>query len=227
MSRKIAVELGDERFFAAVGSLSDYETADTPPRHIYKVITLCILYSIDFWQFLRTAGLAINKLGVEAIPDDLEPRPQFAGSSRTGHQEAEVQRKGTFLGTLIYRFEEIPFFLRNALPELCRMSRVSLRDIFWVEDGGQELHAPLRGAALLVVNRRVNTPVISESEPRWRQPVYLLARRDGSYFCGRFTLEGKTTVLHPLFGGLPSMNTAKAGGDAEIVGQVVTTLRRV
>ena len=40
MSRHIAVELGDKHYFAAAGSLSDYEAADTPPRHIYEAITL-------------------------------------------------------------------------------------------------------------------------------------------------------------------------------------------
>jgi len=227
MSRTIAAELGDERYFTAIGSLSDYEASEMPPRHIHKILSLCTLYSLNFWEFLRVSGLAIDKIGAEAIPDDLAKRTHIPVSSRYRSEEQQSQGKGTFLSALTNRFEEIPFFLRDALPGLCGMSRVSLRDIFWVADEGQEFHAPLRGAALLVVNRRVNTPVISESERQWGQPVYLLARRDGSYFCGRFSLEGKTEVFHPLTGSPPSMKTAVTRYDAEIVGQVVAALRHL
>lgn len=39
-SRELADAMGDERYFTASGSLSDYETLNTPPRHFHKVITL-------------------------------------------------------------------------------------------------------------------------------------------------------------------------------------------
>jgi len=74
MSREIAATLNDTRYFAAVGSLSDYETTDRPPRHLHKAITLCILYAIDFWTFLRAAGIVTGPLGTEPIPDDLMGR---------------------------------------------------------------------------------------------------------------------------------------------------------
>jgi len=73
----------------------------------------------------------------------------------------------------------------------------------------------------------MKTPFVSESEPEWKQPVYLLARRDGSYFCGRFALAGNTTVLHPLSARPSSPKPHESGVDAEIVGQVVIVLRRI
>ncbi len=227
MSRRIAQELGDERYFAAIGSLSDYESAEGPPRHIHKVVTLCTLYSIGFWHFLKASGLAMDKLGQRAIPEDLAESTHWAARSRRKDREPQAMKGGSFLSTLVDRFEEIPLFLRNALPELCGMSRLALRDVFWVGEMGQEFHAPLRGAAFLVVNQRMKTPFVSESEPEWKQPVYLLARRDGSYFCGRFALAGNTTVLHPLSARPSSPKPHESGVDAEIVGQVVIVLRRI
>ena len=227
MSRKIAQELGDQRYFTAIGSLSDYESAEAPPRHIHKVVTLCTLYFIGFWRFLKASGLAMDKLGQEAIPEDLTESTHWAASSRRKDREPQGTKGNSFLNILADRFEEIPFFLRNALPELCGMSRPTLRYVFWAGEMGQEFHAPLRGAAFLVVNQRMKTAVVSENEPEWKQPVYLLARRDGSYFCGRFALAGNTTVLHPLSTSLPSAKPHQSGGDAEIVGQVVTVLRRI
>jgi hypothetical protein len=227
MSRRIAQELSDRRYFTAIGSLSDYESAEAPPRHIHKVVTLCTLYSIEFWHFLEASGLTMDKLGQKAIPEDLTESARRAASSRRKDREPQGTKGGSFLSILVDRFEEIPLFLRNALPELCGMPRLALRDVFWAGEMGQEFHAPLRGAAFLVVNQRMKTPLVSESEPEWKQPVYLLARRDGSYFCGRFALAGNTTVLHPLSASPPSAKPHEIGGDAEIVGQVVTVLRRI
>jgi len=227
MSAELAQELGDQRYFTAIGSLSDYESAEAPPRHIHKVVTLCMLYSIGFWHFLRASGLPMDKLGQRAISQELTESTHWASSSRRKDREPQETKGGSFLSILVDRFEEVPFFLRSALPELCGMSRLALRDVFWVGEMGQEFHAPLRGAAFLVVNQRMKTPFVSESEPEWKQPVYLLARRDGSYFCGRFALAGNTTVLHPLSARPSSPKPHESGVDAEIVGQVVIVLRRI
>jgi hypothetical protein len=225
MSRKIAQELGDQRYSTAIGSLSDYESAVAPPRHIHKVVTLCTLYSIGFWHFLEASGLAMHKLGQKAIPADLTESTHWPAGSHRKDRTPKGPKGGSFLSILVDRFEEIPLFLRNALPELCGMSRPALRDVFWV--GGQEFRAPLRGAAFLVVNQRMKTPFVRESEPEWKQPVYLLARRDGSYFCGRFALAGNTKVLHPLSAKSSTPKPHENAGDTEIVGQVVTVLRRI
>ncbi|MGC1614669.1 MAG: hypothetical protein WA736_08290 [Candidatus Acidiferrum sp.] len=227
MSAKLAQELGDQRYFTAIGSLSDYESAEALPRHIHKVVSLCTLYSIGFWHLLKASGLAIGKLGQRPISEDLTEGTHWAASSRHKDRDQQGPKGGSFLSILMDRFEEIPLFLRNALPELCGMPRLAPRDVFWVGEIGQEFHAPLRGAAFLVVNQRIRTPFLSESEPEWKQPVYLLARRDGSYFCGRFALAGNTTVLHSLSSRPPSPKPHESGGDAEIVGRVVTVLRRI
>jgi hypothetical protein len=227
MSARLAQELGDQRYFTAIGSLSDYESAEALPRHIHKVVTLCTLYSIGFWHLLKASGLALDKLGQGAISEDLTEGTHWAASSRRNDQAPPGTTGGSFLSIFMDRFEEIPLFLRNALPELCGMSRLAMRDVFWVGEIGQEFHVPLRGAAFLVVNQRMKTPFVSGSEAEWKQPVYLLARRDGSYFCGRFALAGNTTVLHSLSARPSSPKPHESGGDSEVVGQIVTVLRRI
>ena len=69
MSRKIADLFDDERYFAAPGSLSDYETLISPPRHIHKVITLCLIYGVPFGDLLiSVAGVTLEELGRDPIP---------------------------------------------------------------------------------------------------------------------------------------------------------------
>ncbi len=85
----------------------------------------------------------------------------------------------------------------------------------------------MRGAVLLALNRRIKTPAMQESQLQWNQPIYLLVRRDGSYFLGRFSHQNKTLVLHPLDLNAPSGNITINQGDAEIVGQVTSVVRLV
>jgi hypothetical protein len=53
LSISIAQALHDKHYAISIGLLSDYETIDTPPRHTAKIITSCILYGIDFFQYLN------------------------------------------------------------------------------------------------------------------------------------------------------------------------------
>jgi len=57
ISISVAQALHDKHYAISIGLLSDYETIDTPPRHTAKIMTLCILYGIDFFQYLNCAGI--------------------------------------------------------------------------------------------------------------------------------------------------------------------------
>ena len=59
-SRELADAMGDERHFTASGSLSDYETLNTPPRHFHKVITFCVIYSLSLNQVFQVLGLSLE-----------------------------------------------------------------------------------------------------------------------------------------------------------------------
>jgi hypothetical protein len=74
-SRKLADVMGDERYFTASGSLSDYETFNTPPRHFHKVITFCVIYSLSLNQIFQVLDLNLDEAGHEPIPDLLTGRP--------------------------------------------------------------------------------------------------------------------------------------------------------
>lgn len=226
LSRRIAEELGDERYFTAGGTLSDYETSDLPPRRIQKIITLCILYSIGFWQFLLAARLDVYKLGDEAIPADLTPSAQSLEVSSSAQRGHENTADAFFLRNLLDQFEEIPFFLNASLPTISGLPQLSLRDVFWA---GREhgFHASLEGTQFLIVNRRTKKPAPLKWEPLVNQPLYLLTERDGSYFCGRFTMEGKSMLLHRLSTEISGPRPMPIGSDTEIVGQIVNVIRRI
>jgi hypothetical protein len=227
MSRWIANLLADDSYFAATSTLSDYETLAAPPRHIQKVITLCVLYSIDFHEFLGASGLPLDREGREPMPDKLVPREVPGRGSRPGSavEHESFAGPGGFLDVLIRRWEEIPLFLRHALGELTTLKQVSLSDIFWVGGDEAPIHPWLDRASLVAINRRIKRP--AQWKTLFDQPLYLVLKRDGGYLCGCCALDEDELVVH-LYPGMPlGALRFRNGIDAEVIGQVTTILRRL
>jgi hypothetical protein len=227
MSRWIASFLADELYFAATSTLSDYETLSAPPRHIQKAITLCVLYSIDFVEFLEASGLPLDREGRDPMADELIPReaPDRPSPSRLEAAGQTFVEQPGFLDSLLERWEEVPLFLRHSLDELTGLKSVSLSDLFWV--GGDEvpMHPWLARASLVAVNRRIKKP--APAKATFDQPLYLVLARDGSYLCGCCALDEGELVVH-LYPGVPlGARRFRNGIDAEVIGQVTAILRRL
>lgn len=229
MTRSIAQRLADPHYFAAASTLSDYETLAVPPRRIHKIITLCALYSIGFWDFLRASGLSLQGMGTEPMPDELVAREfPLAGrraDSATG-ERAGRKRSNDFWETLLKRWQEIPLFLRNSLSEITSIPNFSFSDVFWVGADPNPIHPWLENAEFVAINRRVRKPVPWRGTTFWEQPLYLLLARDGRYLCGCCTLERGFVIVHPYPEKAISPREFKNGTDAEVMGQVTAILRR-
>jgi hypothetical protein len=229
VSRWIASILSDELYFAAASTLSDYETLSVPPRHIQKIITLCVLYCIEFRQFLRASGLPPEQAGHDPIPDELVPRqvPTRSLSVHVGSKKESVQQHSDFLGSILKQWEEVPLFLRRSLSELVGLKNLSLLDVFWVGGDETPIHPWLINATFVVVNRRIKKPTESTAEAVCEQPLYLILKRDGSYMCGRCALDQGTLVVQTYPGGPLGTRQFRNGIDAEVIGRVTTILRRL
>ena len=60
---RVAQLLQDPAYRIPLGLLSDYEASDRFPRHIAKIISLCVVYGIDFWQLMQAGGIQIDDSG--------------------------------------------------------------------------------------------------------------------------------------------------------------------
>jgi hypothetical protein len=229
VSRWIARTLADPMYFAAVGTLSDYENVSSPLRHLQKIISLCILFCIDFWSFLRAAGIPVEFLGNDPVPDPLVPR--VSSPNQSSNEEAwaspSAKRPVGFLSSLVSQWEEVPIFIRSALPALTTLKDFSLSDIFCFGGNQDPIHPTLVGASLLAVNRRIKVPVNATAPSVWEQPLYIVLLRDGSYLCGSCELRRGVLVVHPHSERLHGSIELRNGIDAEVIGQVTTILRRL
>jgi hypothetical protein len=227
MSRAIAQALGDKRYFLSAGSLSDLEAKDSPPRHIHKLISICILYSLRFVELLKSFGLEVGQSGQAAIPDRWLPPGNDRLSERKQAIEIVETAPNGFLAAARRRLGDAPFLLRNVFASLSGLAKISLRDVFWLDRPQKPMHPSLSGALLVIVNRRKRKARLFHRKSVWEQPLYLLQKRDGSYLLASCSLENGTIVVHPNAEDFVPTERLRNHVDVEIVGQIVSVLRSV
>jgi hypothetical protein len=222
-SRWIAKALREERYFCAPGSLTNYETGPRLPVHIHKILSVCILYSIGFWELLAAAGLNIDDSGHEPIPDEIVGRDKTDSPQMTN---MDKNRTG-FLSSLIAEFQEMPLFLLHTLSTVVGLPGLSVRDVFWTGGRTVSLHPYLKDTIFVSVNRRIKKPVFLKRKSLWEQPLYILLLRDTTYLLAACSREGGTLVVHPFADGFFRPQMLRNGVDAEVVGKVTALFRRL
>jgi transcriptional regulator with XRE-family HTH domain len=223
LSRQVADTLGDARYFTASGSLSDYETLDTPPRHVHKIFTFCAVYSLPLNAVFQAVGLSTEDAGQEPIPDLLTTRTAAAPDAAPAGV-IENAPSG-FMRGLQDQLGAVPLFLRRSVANICGIRRVSLKDIFWI-GGTVPVHPYLAGGVLAVVDRQRKKPNDCGSKSLWQQPLYVVMKRDSSYVCGCCSRENGNLVLHTYAGGLHKQEQFR-DRDAEVVGKIVLVARKL
>jgi len=223
MSRELANRLEDERYFTASGSLSDYETLSTPPRHLHKIITFCAVYSLRLNAIFQSLGLSLEETGREPIPDLLTNR-SVPARVETADEIGRIGQAG-FIGELLAQLGEIPFFLRGSLAALSGLPRPSLNDFFWIGGRRNLVHPYLAGGVIAIVNRQKKKPNDCGSKPLWQQPLYVVLRRDGTYFCGCCSRENTSLVVHTYPRGVHKREQFR-NRDAEVIGKIVSVARK-
>jgi hypothetical protein len=223
-SRKIADLIGDERYFISPSSLCDYELANSAPRRVQTVITLCSLYGLQLRAFLKAGGINLSGAGDEPIPEQFG----FPGPHAGPHEEArKAMDRAGFVAQLLERSEDIPFFLRQCIGSLSGLEDISLGDFFWIGGDQEVLHPYLAHGLLAIVNRRRRRPMHFPSKPLCQQPVYALLRRDGSYLCACCGVENGSLVVHPYSKNFHRADVFRYRQDVEVIGQIVMIARKL
>jgi hypothetical protein len=217
----IARSLGNKEFFCAPGSLSDYETATQAPRHIHKMFSLCVLYSLNAWEFLNATGLRPSEAGKGAMPDELigRAKPLHLASASGPDKTPSIQPE-----TVVAEF---PYFFGGVAAELLNLPHLSIRDIFWVEGPRESFHPYFRDAVALIVDRRKKRITTYRACPLWAQPSYILLGHEGTYLCASCGSDGRTLVMRPFSNGFKRPVRLRRPEEVEVIGRVVGILRRV
>jgi hypothetical protein len=81
MTLRVAQLLRNRDYGIPLGLLSDYEAMNRFPRHIAKIMSLCIIYGIDFWELMEAGGSHIDDSDKMPI---LAPAPWCSSNFGTG-----------------------------------------------------------------------------------------------------------------------------------------------
>ena len=226
LSRQIAQIMGDDRYSISLSALSEYEATNVPPRHLHKILTLCVIYGLSFAKFLEIIGISNAQLGHEPMARDLvvtEPGLHFPIRDS---DQPDPARAG-FLTELLGSISDVPFFLRNSITQLSGIAEPSLADFFWIGGEKTPLHPSLDQGLIVMVNRRKKKPIHYRSRPVWEQPIYILLLREGRYLCACCSVEGDRLVLHPYPQQVHRSVEFRDQKDAEVIGQVVAIVRNL
>jgi hypothetical protein len=68
LTRTIAEILGNQEHAIALGLLSDYEAMSKLPRHIAKIMSLCIIYCMDIRDVMQASGVGIDDSAKLPLP---------------------------------------------------------------------------------------------------------------------------------------------------------------
>lgn len=224
-SARIAELLEDSRYFIARGSLSAYERLERPPRHVHKMLSLCVLYGLALETFLEKLGLPLAQAGRDPFPNDLLSQFSSAPSLRA-RKGTTVPFASSSLVDLVAQSQDLPPFLASALRQTGE-SVHSMHDIFWVGGSPGSFHSRLEVPLFAAVDRRRKRPKPTGQLPSPEQSIYILLRRDGRFLCGRTALEGHDLLVQPFSDGVSKPVRLRNRVDAEVVGQVVGVIRRV
>jgi len=223
MSRELADLLGDERYFTASGSLSDYETLNTPPRHFHKIVTFCVVYSLPLHAIFQSLNLSLEEPGQEPIPDWLTSR-SLSPLNRTA--ELDRTEESGFIRGLLTEIGGAPLFLRRSISALSGLAKPSLKDFFWMSRTANTVHPHLVGGVLAVVNRQRKKTNDCRSKPLWQQPLYVFLKRDGTYMCGCCSQENGSFVIHSYPDGLHKRQQFRHK-EVEVIGKIVAVMRKL
>jgi hypothetical protein len=64
----LAGVMGNRDYAIALGMLSDYEVMGKLPRQAAKILSLCIVYCMDFWELMKAAGVYIDESAKLPLP---------------------------------------------------------------------------------------------------------------------------------------------------------------
>jgi hypothetical protein len=225
-TRRIADLMNDSRYVVSSSGLSDCELTSVPPRDFHKSIAVSLAYGVEFRKFLDASGISLERAGQEPMPDHFASRVHDPSALNDETKSSRASGTG-FLEELLVRCGDIPFFLRDSIPQITALPEASLDSWFWIGRETTPLYPYLANGLLVAVNRRKKRPIHFTSRPAWQQPVYLVAKRDGTYMCACCGVENGTLVVHPYATQFYRSERIRYHQDAEIVGQIVAVVRRL
>jgi len=226
-SATIAREKGNSNFYIAASRLAQIENEESQPS-IFKLFTLCAVYSLELHDVLRRYGIHVGELssyGTRLFPATTRPVSAVV-YGMDAKVVVPVRLDPSFrwettqlINRMVAQWGEVPAaFLVGINPRRHTYAYVGLED--------RSMYPLLRPGSLLMVDserRRIRRESWTDEAER---PIYFIEMREG-YRCAWCQVEGSRLLMisHPR-SGMP-VKTVNLEQDADVVGQVVGVAMRL
>jgi hypothetical protein len=229
MTRALAKRFDDKHYNVALGSLSDAETQNILPRHIPKILSLCAVYGMDMWQYLRAGNVLIDDLDGTPIPPQYLSDEEAPAINAVPLMPSSPPSDATVTATemIMNRLGEIPFFLLRDVGDLIGQEQLSLDDVYVWGQRERALHPLLQGAILVIVNRRQRR--VPDARMRLslsQRPLFLIRTPSGQLLAGTCAADGDVLLVQPHNASRTPVLSFVAR-DVEVIGRISAVLRSV
>jgi len=226
-SEVIAREKGNAGYYIAASRLAQIENEQSLPG-IFKLFTLCAVYSLDFEDLLSRFGVHVNQ--ARAYAERFWADRTRPVSAQVHGEEEKVTlplrldpafrwESTQLLNRMVVQWGELPAaFLVGRNPRRHTYAYLGLED--------RTMFPLLRPGSLLMVDTARRRIGREPWKDEFERPIYFIELRD-AYRCAWCQVEGSRLLLisHP-HSGVPVV-TLNLGRDADIVGQVVGVAMRL
>ncbi|MGA8027194.1 MAG: helix-turn-helix transcriptional regulator [Bryobacteraceae bacterium] len=224
-SEKIANQRGRHEFTIGLSRLSDIENKGTLPS-VYRLYSLCAVYSLDFTLALRWYGISLQQLIQDSAAVALDRTHPVDFQVPAGAEvdfPAELDRtfdieQTSYLTGHIKRWGKLPLILLNSLDlKNQRYGFIGAND--W------SMYPIIAPGSFIQIDE--NRRRISDAGwvHEYERPIYFIEHRNG-YRCAWCTETGGLLIVQPHSSSHIAPEVFRFPGEAELIGQVVGVAMR-
>ncbi len=225
-SQSIANQRGNHEFSIGLSRLADIENKGTLPS-VYRLYSLCAIYSLDFGTVLQWYGIELSGLPAESAGLSLEQTHlvpfQIPDTIQVDfpdelNQESDL-RQTSYLARHIHKWGKLPLALLNSLDlQHHRYAFVGTED--W------SMYPVIRPGSFLQIDETKRRVMKEGWAHEYERPIYFIEHRNG-FRCGWCAERNGSLIVMAHAASQLAPEVFRFPGEADVIGQVVAVAMRM
>ena len=224
-SEKIANQRANREFAIGLSRLADIENKGTVPS-LYRLYSLCAIYSLDFNTVLRWYGIDLQDLPGDAATLALAEThpvgfecPEQAEVELPAQVDAFDYRRTCYLTRHIAAWGKLPLVLLDSL-DLTRQRYAFVGTEDW------SMYPIIRPGSFVQIDENKRRIMNGGWTHEYERPIYFLEHRNG-YRCGWCTESAGRLILQPHSTSPVAPEILRYPEEADVIGQVIGVAMRL
>ncbi len=225
-SLRIAEKYHNDEFAVLINRISEIENKGLVPT-LYKLYSLCAIYSLDFQEVLEWYGIKLSSLPADSTFTDVS-RTHMVGFHNARGADTLLPlsldpgfdlRKTTYLSRMIQRWGRLPLMFLDAL---------DLKDHRYAFIGTDDwfMYPLLLPGSFILIDETCRKIAADGWTNEFERPIYLFEHRQG-WSCGWCSQSGNQVILQPHPASGCAAEILLYPSEVDLVGQVTGVAMRL